>query len=613
MLKLFGWIGTPGSRAALAAQYLGEAATSLPAAPEELGRVRSEGPGWLCIGPEVAFDEGIAVAFRGEPVWRTQEARITGSGSAARAVLEAYRLHGLKFLDLLHGAFALAVIDTRNRRTLLAVDRMGVERLCYARRQDEIWFSTSAEVVARAPDCAPRVSSQSVLSYLFFHMVPSPDTIFAGVSKLPPASALLIEDGRPATRITYWLPKFAANGSESADALAESLHTALTTAVGAARPDGTTGAFLSGGLDSSTVAGVLSKVTAPARARTYSIGFGFEEYDELRYARIAAQRFNLDSQEYEVQPDDIVEMFPAIAAAFDEPFGNASAMPTLCCARLARRNGVTHLLAGDGGDEIFAGNKRYAEQQIFERYNVLPGVMRTGLLEPALRVIPGPLSPRLVRKARSYIAQAKVPLPDRLESWNYLPRLGYESVLHTQFGASVDIEGPVRQMRAVFESAPPAALVDRMLYYDWHFTLADNDLRKVGTTCELAGVRVSYPMLHPDVIDVSLRVPAALKMRGTELRSFYKEAMADFLPAQIINKSKHGFGLPFGLWLERSQRLATLIDTNLAGLQQRNVIRPEFIAHLRKLHGQEDASYYGGFVWTLAMLEQWLREHRLEV
>jgi asparagine synthase (glutamine-hydrolysing) len=166
-------------------------------------------------------------------------------------------------------------------------------------------------------------------------------------------------------------------------------------------------------------------------------------------------------------------------------------------------------------------------------------------------------------------------------------------------------------MREVWESTPSDNTLDRMLYYDWHYTLADNDLRKVETMCALAGVRVSYPMLHADVVDMSTRVPANVKMPGTRLRDYYKQAVRGYLPDEIIHKKKHGFGLPFGFWLKDSPQLRDLIFGNLAQFRTRNIVRPQFIDRLLDLHRDEDARHYGVFLWVIAMLEQWFQEHRL--
>lgn len=612
MLKLFGWAGTPGASAqAFAAKaYLTEAAGPLLASHPQPASILGSGAGCTCIAPNVAQSDGILVAIRGRPIWRTADARIAEAPNDAHAVLEAYRLHGDSFLERIHGRFAVAVLDSAARRTILAVDRMGIETLAYSLHADGLVFASSAEVVARAPGSTPRIRRESLLSYLFFHMIPAPETVFEGVFKVSPATAVTLEDGSLKIR-KYWQPAFVEQRGDDFKALQSALHRALESGVRETRPNGETGAFLSGGLDSSTVAGYLGKVTGRP-ARTFSIGFGFEDYDELRYARIANARFGCEAREYEVKPDDVVDVFGAIARQYDEPFGNASALPTYCCARLARENGITHLLAGDGGDEIFAGNKRYAEQLVFERYKLIPPVIRRALMEPLLRALPPALAIGPLRRARNYVAQANTPMPDRLENWNFFTRLGFDAVLDERFSRDVQHDAPLKLMRSVYASAPDdTALVNRMLHYDWQLTLADNDLRKVNAMCELADMQVSFPMLHPDVIDVSLAVPAGLKMRGTELRTFYKRAMAGFLPQEIIDKKKHGFGLPFGLWLGHSPRLAELVDANLARLRSRGIIRPEFIDRLRVLHGQENAEYYGVFVWILAMLEQWFTEHSI--
>ena len=184
-----------------------------------------------------------------------------------------------------------------------------------------------------------------------------------------------------------------------------------------------------------------------------------------------------------------------------------------------------------------------------------------------------------------------------------------EQMLDPEFAAGIDREGPMHLMREVWRSAPSPNLLEKMLWYDWRLTLADNDLRKVSTMSALAGVRVSYPMLHPAVVDVSTRVPPGMKIQGMELRTFFKKAMADFLPNEIIHKTKHGFGLPFGLWLKTDEALGELIYDHLTALKGRNINDPGFIDGLIAQHREGHASYYGYAIWDLAMLEAWLALH----
>jgi len=558
-------------------------------------------------GPARAEQDGVTVALAGRPFWRGGR-EVPASDDFAAEVLAAWRSEGKALLDRLHGGFALAIVEPARHRALLAVDRMGIQRIAWSVTPAGLVFSTSAEAVARARPGSPQIDLQAVLHYLFFHMVPAPRTVFAQVAKLPAASALEYSGGR-ATVSRYWSPGFVEGVPGDFAALSRELHDALRAGVRAAAPGESSGAFLSGGLDSSTVAGVLAEV-APRPAKTFSIGFGFADYDELSYARIANGHFGCQGHEYDIAAPDIVGSFADIATAYDEPFGNSSALPAYHCARLALRHGVDHLLAGDGGDELFAGNSRYAEQEVFERYGRVPGAARW-LLEGGLALVPPALTKGVLRKAKGYVSKAKVPLPDRLETWNFLRQLGMDGVLHPDLLAAIDPDGPLERMREVYRSAPARSNVNSLLWYDWQFTLADNDLRKVESMCERAGVAVSYPMLHPDVVEMSMRVPPEMKMPGTALRDFYKRSMRGFLPDEIIHKKKHGFGLPFGLWLQQSSELRELVLGNLADLRGRHVVRDGFLDRLLDLHGAEDARYYGVFVWVLAMLEQWFKAHEI--
>jgi asparagine synthase (glutamine-hydrolysing) len=345
--------------------------------------------------------------------------------------------------------------------------------------------------------------------------------------------------------------------------------------------------------------------------RTFSMGFGAEEFNELEYARIAARRFGALQHEYEVTPDDIVAAFRRVATAFDEPFGNSSAVPTYFCARLAAQHGVTHLLAGDGGDELFGGNERYARQRIFEAWGRIPAALRRSLIEPLVGRIDPANRITALRKLRSYVDQARIPLPERLESWNFIYRTDLDAMLDPEFRAAIDTRAPLEAMAEVYAQAPSTDLLQRLLFYDWHYTLADSDLRKVGEMCRLAGVEVSYPMLDPRVIDLSLGVPPGLMMRGMELRSFYKRALAGFLPDEILAKKKHGFGLPFGVWLKSHARLADLTFGLLGDLKSRRVIQPAFIDRLIAEQREGHPGFYGYAIWDLAMLEAWFQEHRL--
>jgi asparagine synthase (glutamine-hydrolysing) len=485
---------------------------------------------------------------------------------------------------------------------------MGSHPLCYARAGEHgLVFGSSLESVRRHPAVRARVSPQAIYDYIYFHMIPGPATVYAELAKLERASVLSFEDGVLEMR-SYWTPVFVERDGAPFAELAQALRATLTEAVRRCRPERETACFLSGGLDSSTVCGV-HRALAGRAVPAYTIGFGAEGYDEMEYARIAARHFGLDLREHYVTADDVAASMRDVARAYDEPFGNSSAVPTLACARRARADGVRTMLAGDGGDEIFAGNERYARQAVFEYYRRLPHWLRAGLIEPLVLALPASGWTLPARKLRSYVAQARVPMPARLESYNFVQRMTPQALFEPQFLARVDPGRPPALLASSYAAAPAASLVNRMMYLDWKITLADNDLRKVGRMCELAGIEVRYPMLDDALVDLSLRVPADLKLRGRELRHFYKRALADFLPRAIIEKRKHGFGLPFGVWLAGSPALQALVYGSLDALKRRGVLRPAFLDGLIASQRQEHAAYYGDLVWLLAMLELWLAEH----
>ncbi|MGZ8246422.1 asparagine synthetase B family protein [Methylomagnum sp.] len=571
---------------------------------ETLASAQSEGSLCAAFGGEAHRAEGgILAAIIGFPRWKNAGlADLAKSHGHAVALAEAYRRTGEGLCGELLGAFSLAVIDPARNTVLLALDRIGQHHLFYARTAAGLVFGSSADAVLAHPSVSGEIDPQAVFDYVYSHHCPSPGSIYKHIRKLDGAECLIYRDG--GLRLTrYWQPEFDEQAG-SQDALAEQLRASIFGAV--ARFDGgaRVGAFLSGGLDSSTVAGALARVK-PDGAETFSMGFPVEGYDEMAYARLAARHFKTRQHEFYLSPDDAVAAIPKIAAAYDEPFGNSSALPTYFCARLAKAHGIDVLLGGDGGDELFGGNERYVKQQMFEPYGALPPWARAGL-EAGLRGLPAGLMERFpVRKIARYIEQAKVPLPDRLHDYNFLHRVKLAEVFAADFLDGVDGDAPLANQRGSYHRPPQASALNRMLYLDWKITLHDNDLVKVNKMCELAGVRVAYPLLDDDVVDLSCRVPSRLKIRRGRLRWFYKQAMAGFLPEAILKKSKHGFGLPFGIWLKDHAPLRELAYDSVNALKRRSYFRADFLDQAIAMHRSGHASYYGELIWMLMMLELW--------
>jgi asparagine synthase (glutamine-hydrolysing) len=284
-------------------------------------------------------------------------------------------------------------------------------------------------------------------------------------------------------------------------------------------------------------------------------------------------------------------------------------VPAYHCARFAREHGVALMLAGDGGDELFAGNTRYVEQDKFERYFTLPRWLR-GALEIGYRLLPLLAQLPVSGKGARYIRQAHMGLPDRLQSYNFLHRFDPRTVFAADWLQQVDTDAPWRLWRERYAAPGAGDALQRMLYLDWKFTLADSDLVKVNNMCDLAGIEVCYPMLDERIAELAVGLSAPTLLHGGVLRGFYKYAVRDFLPPAIIAKSKHGFGLPFGVWMREDQGLRDLAGDALAGLKHRHIFRPEFIDEATRLHREETAAgYYGELVWLMTMLELWYASH----
>jgi len=540
----------------------------------------------------------------------TDTSRPVPAGSAAdpldawRAALATGEAAAMSVARARQGEFAVALNTPDGARAFGAVDRFSVRTLCYRVQGGRLHMAERADELA-GPQ--PEIDPQAIFDYLYFHCIPSPRTIFKSVHRLPPGHCVWWDGAQPRVQ-PYWKPQFPVTRPVPPfEALRDEFRSVLRAAVERQLGDGIPACFLSGGTDSSTVAGMIGQA-AGRHAHTYSIGFQAEGYDEMAFARIAARHFQTEHHEYYVTPEDLVRSIASVAQAYDQPFGNSSALPAYYCAKVAHDDGVTRMLAGDGGDELFGGNSRYAKQRVFGWYGHVPAPLRAGLLQPLIEGTPLGTLPGL-SKARSYIEQAKVPMPERTQMYNLLLRIGVGEVLEPDFAALIDAQAPARLQRSVWDAPADAGELNRTLAFDWRFTLADSDLPKVRGTTALAGVSVGFPFLDDDMLAFSCRLPEDHKLRGLKLRWFFKEALRGFLPDEIITKKKQGFGLPFGVWCNGHDALKALARDSLSSLGTRGVVRPAFVRTLFDQLLPQHPGYYGEMVWILMMLEQWLRRH----
>ena len=555
--------------------------------------------------PTLVEHQGLVIAVAGHPRLVQGTQRTADPFQLA----ESLRVSGADAVRSLGGNFALAAWDSNRRRGWLAVDRMGIQSLFYAQAGGALVFATSLDGVCAHPSVQRSLSPQGVFDYLYYHVCPGPGTIVQDVARLMPGHLVEFSADGGLRERAYWALQF---DEQDAVPLQDRIHefkSLVAASVSEAAQGARVGAFLSGGTDSSTVNGMLCQVSgSPAQA--FSIGFDAAGFDETEYARIAARHFGCVHHEHYVKPADVVDAVPMIATSYDQPFGNASAVPSYLCARYARSLGIERLLAGDGGDELFGGNARYAKQHLLNLYQRVPGRVRSAFLEPLLTSTPFGQWPGL-RKLRSYVEQARPDMPQRYESYNLLMHLGIASVLSPDFVASIDRDHPAKLLAKAHAPFREASLINQMLAIDLRFVLADGDLPKVVQTCEFAGVDVAFPLLDERIVDFSLRLPAKMKLHGTHLRWFFKRALADFLPHEVITKKKHGFGLPVGQWLLSHRPLYDLAADSIRQLMPRGIVQPRFVTDLLERRLQEHPGYYGTMVWILMMLSLWLESRKL--
>lgn len=559
----------------------------------------------------VHCSDDVLAAVYGKPQWRDDTfAQHAAAQGHASALMKVWREKGTALFDMIAGPASIAIVDSEKNEALIAIDRIGVQQLSFALSpHGELIFASDARAVCRHPAIDARISRQALFNYLYFYVSPGPPTIFEGVEKLQPGQFCHFRNGT-LTRSFYWQPAYAEPLTKDAREYAEEVRDGLNASVGAAveaAPGIEAGSFLSGGLDSTTVSGYLAGHRSGAKS--FTIAFPEEKYNELPWAEAGAKHFGLTHVTHVLTPAETVAAIPGIVEAHDEPYGNSSSVPAYVCARVARENGVGLLLAGDGGDEIFAGNERYVEQRKYDAWQRIPSPLRRMAIGPLLRAVAPTSGNSVLARARAYADRASMPLPDRLQAYNLVATTVLSNLFHRDFLAALDADQPLQLIREIYHRPVDTTELKRMHFLDLHITLADNDLRKVNRACELAGIRVAYPMLDENLVTLAARIPSEILLPEGRLRGFYKDAMSDFLPAEILNKQKHGFGMPFAEWTRAPGDLRDMANDALTAFAKREILADGLLDEIRDdLAGVRD-SRFGGLVWDIMMLEFWLSQH----
>ena len=582
------------------------------------GQIAVDGRGDVPLHITLARDPGILSAtndrFEAHLVG-ADEVRVVDDAKAGNETLstagfdDLINRHGLDLPKHLDGAFALAMVDREARRATVAADALGLRRLYWCLANGILFFATRTRPLVEAAQGLGDIDVQGLHHYLHYYMLPGTGTIYRGIEKLLPGQALTVADGRVSTT-RYRQIAYAQDAEMSPDDWHAAIRQALRGATGRAMAgyaQDRIGTFLSGGLDSSTLTGLASEI-APG-IKSFTIRFDEDGYDEGAYARLVADHFGTDHRERYVDPEDVVQAMDDVAAICDEPYGNTSAIAAYYCALEAQRSGVDCLIAGDGGDELFAGNERYVSLFKYDVYGRIPAWLRHAVLDPLLRPAPFGALP-LVGKAQRLMRRYYMAMPQRMFA-EHRPTttLGHDRIFTTAFAAAAADNDPLSVAQAVYDAADGADALQRMMAVDLQLTVADNDLVKVNKMCELAGVAVRYPMLDAEVVAVASRIPSSVMVPQSRLRGLFKDAWQDFLPRATIDKPKHGFGLPFYEWAGRVPSLRDKILDTLSDLRQRAILTDAYVDRLQDACRREGDPALRHGAWDAAMLELWLKAH----
>jgi asparagine synthase (glutamine-hydrolysing) len=558
-------------------------------------------------------DETVWLTFNGEIYnFRDLRKELTSAGhrfrsqTDAEVVLHAYEQWGDLCVGKLQGMFAFAIWDARKNRLFLARDRVGKKPLFFSQRGDRFMFASESHALLAMLDATPPPDLHSMAAYLKWGFVPAPQGALEGISKLEPGHWMSVEVDEEGIRTSarcYWqleyLPKFEIEEDDAVPRLRALITDAVESRLISDVP---LGAFLSGGVDSSIVVGLMAQLSSDP-VKTFSIGFTEEDYSELSHARRIATMWGTDHHEFVVEPA-AVDVLPLLVRHYGEPFADSSAIPTFYVSKLTSDH-VTVALNGDGGDESFAGYERYWANAQAHRIARLPGGRTLAAL--VSRMLPDPADPKSkIRKARRFLEVAGQSQEQRYARWSsYFTPAERQRLLRPEVRAEVD-ESSERWFEQLFGSTAGLDPVDTAMSVDVRSYLPFDLLVKVDIASMASSLECRSPFLDHNVMEFAARLPSRMKLRGNVKKYILRRAFADLLPPENVQRPKMGFGVPVGQWLKGPLRdlLGDCLlsdDMLMSEYLDRSEVRSVVQTHLS---GRDRSAQ----VWNLLMLEMWMRE-----
>lgn len=559
-------------------------------------------------------DGTVWIVFNGE-IYNYKEVRQQliqlghkfATNSDTETIVHAYEEYGVNCPEKLNGMFAFAIWDSRKNRFFIARDRIGIKPLYYYQDRERLVFGSELKSILQIKDIPRRVNPQALNNFLTFEYIAAPLSIFEGIQKLKPGHSLLWDNGKISIR-KYWDLQYGINKITSEAEICEELESLLQDSIRIRlMSDVPLGAFLSGGIDSSAIVGLMSKeMTQPVK--TFSIGFEDATYNELKYARIIAKKFNTEHHEFTIKPDAIDLTENLVKNYVDEPFGDFSLFPTYLVSKMAREY-VTVVLSGDGGDELFAGYDPYIANKIAGGFQMIPGFIRKGLISPILsRIPPTEKKKGIINRAKRFVEGANLPADLQHTRWMIFlsdqERHALYSDDYYRQASQYDAYDPVR---CYFKAATWPDSLDQQQYVDIKTYLVDDILVKVDRMSMATSLEARVPFLDHRVVEFTTSIPSRLKLAGIshqKTKYILKKAMHRVLPHEIIYRGKEGFSIPIKNWLKNELRPMMMDVLSKDRLKSEGFFDWKYVEQLKNEH-LANVENHSHRLWALMMFGIW--------
>ncbi|MDP8230823.1 MAG: asparagine synthase (glutamine-hydrolyzing) [Candidatus Gorgyraea atricola] len=530
-----------------------------------------------------------------------KKGHIFKSHTDAETIIHLYEEKGIDCLNDLRGGFAFTIWDEKKQRLFVARDRIGKKSVYYTYRNQTLIFASEIKAILKDPETSVEVNRGVVTDYLSYGYVPTPESMFKGIMKLPPAHFMIYEKGNIKIE-KYWELDFSKKNRLSEPECCKRIMDLLEEATRIRMiSDVPLGAFLSGGIDSSAVVYMMSKLSSKP-IKTFSIGFEDREYSELKFARQIADRFGTEHKEYMVKPNAI-EVLPKLVWHYNEPYADSSALPSYYVAKMTRQE-VAVALNGDGGDECFGGYERFMAARFAEYLKIVPA--------PFLRAIAGRLPESLGLKdfrtrLKRFLLMASKSYRERHYNWVSIFRDSEKEELFSgAFKDEIKDRDSFAYLDGAFDRCRSKDVVDKVMSADIRTNLLDDLLVKMDIATMANSLEGRSPFLDHRMMEFAATIPSSMKIKGTRLKYILKQALSDVLPKEILSRGKMGFGVPIDRWFRDELKDYSHEILMSSKCINRGYFKKEGIKALLDGHCEGRANN-GARIWSLLNLELWHR------